>query len=196
MAMEHNEFVLQQLNLHQFIRVRFIWTLGFRRCREGHGLTLSEEGPLASMTSSWLSSVRRILRLFKKFLCVDPGLYDEIPARVRGRIWKQHTWLREPLEEGLKLAVTLRHLVAGTMYSDMQYGWRVPENTVVYGQGGVSGYMWRVCRWSDDTPLRPRWMETTWWWILQALEFSPLCCCYWWQACGNQIVSSAWLVIL
>ena len=132
----------------------------------------------------------------RNFSAWIPDSHDEIPARVRGRIWKQHTWLREPLEEGLKLAVTLRHLVAGTMYSDMQYGWRVPENTVVYGQGGVSGYMWRVCRWSDDTPLRPRWMETTWWWILQALEFSPLCCCYWWQACGNQIVSSAWLVIL
>ena len=81
------------------------------------------------MTSSLFSSVRRILRLFKKFLCIDPELYDEILASVRGRIWKQHTWSREPLEEGPKLAVTLRHLVAGTMYSDMQYEWRVPENT-------------------------------------------------------------------
>ncbi|XP_072171989.1 uncharacterized protein [Diadema setosum] len=34
------------------------------------------------------------------------------------------------MEEGLKLAATLCHLVSGTKYSDMQYGWRVPENTL------------------------------------------------------------------
>ena len=81
------------------------------------------------MTSSWLSSVRRILRLYKKFLCIDP-VYDEILANVRGRIWKQLTWFNESLEEGLKLAVPLRHFVADTMYSDMQYGWMVSENTL------------------------------------------------------------------
>ena len=98
-------------------------------CGEGHDCTLPKEEPLASMTSSWLSSVRLILRLFKKFLYMDP-VYDEILASVRGRIWKQHTWFRKPLEDGLKLAVTPRHLVVGTMYSDMQYGWRVSENTL------------------------------------------------------------------
>ena len=98
-------------------------------CGEGHGCTLPEEGPLASMTSSWLSSVRWILRLFEKCLYMDP-VYDETFASVRGRIWKQHIWFRKPLEEGLKLALTLRHLVVGTMYSDMQYGRRVSENTL------------------------------------------------------------------
>ena len=53
---------------------------------------------------------------------MDPELYDEILTSVIGRISKQHTWFREPLEEGHKLEVTFRHLVAGTMYSDMQYG--------------------------------------------------------------------------
>ena len=70
---------------------------------------------MASLTSSWLSSIRRIFRLFKTFLCIDP-VYDEILASVRGRIWKQHTWFRELLEEGLNLAVTLRHLVAGSWH--------------------------------------------------------------------------------
>ncbi|XP_072182003.1 uncharacterized protein [Diadema setosum] len=57
-------------------------------------------------------------------------LYDEILERARGRIRRQYTWYREPLEEGLKLAATLRHLVSGTKYSDMQYRQRVPENTL------------------------------------------------------------------
>ena len=35
-------------------------------CGEGHDCTLPEEGPLASMTSSWLSSVRRILFDFSR----------------------------------------------------------------------------------------------------------------------------------
>ncbi|XP_072168090.1 uncharacterized protein [Diadema setosum] len=61
---------------------------------------------------------------------MPPELYDEILERVRGRIRRQYTWYREPLEEGLKLAATLCHLVSGTKYSDMQYGWRVPENTL------------------------------------------------------------------
>ncbi|XP_072171472.1 uncharacterized protein [Diadema setosum] len=61
---------------------------------------------------------------------MPPELYDEILERVRGRIRRQYTWYREPLEEGLKLAATLRHLVSGTKYSDMQYGWRVPDNTL------------------------------------------------------------------
>lgn len=43
---------------------------------------------------------------------------------------KQHTRYREPLDPGLKLAVTLRHLVSGVKYSDMQYSWRVAENTL------------------------------------------------------------------
>ncbi|XP_072175191.1 uncharacterized protein [Diadema setosum] len=61
---------------------------------------------------------------------MPPEPYDEILERVRGRIRRQYTWYREPLEEGLKLEATLCHLVSGTKYSDMQYGWTVPENTL------------------------------------------------------------------
>ena len=57
-------------------------------------------------------------------------MYDEIFERVRHRIVKQYTWYREPLYAGLKLAATIRHLVSGAKYSDMQYSWRVPENTL------------------------------------------------------------------
>ena len=67
-------------------------------------------------------------RAFKKFLCMPVvEIYDE---RVRHRIVKQYTWYREPLDSGLKLAATIRHLVSGTKYSDTQYSWWVPENTL------------------------------------------------------------------
>ena len=92
-------------------------------CGEGHGCTLPEEGPLASMSSSWLSSVRWILRLFnfstwilstmKSLQVLEEESGSSTPGP--GSPWKK---------------VTLRHLVIGTMYSDMQYGWIVSENTL------------------------------------------------------------------
>ncbi|XP_052218322.1 uncharacterized protein LOC127835941 [Dreissena polymorpha] len=36
----------------------------------------------------------------------------------------------EPLNPGLTFAFTLRHLISGVKYSDMQYSWRVAENTL------------------------------------------------------------------
>ncbi|XP_048755473.2 uncharacterized protein LOC125666342 [Ostrea edulis] len=131
LAMAQNE-VLQQLNLHQFIRGRFRWRRGFRRRRIWRRTWLNPARRRAfSIFDQLLVELRREdSSTFRKFLYMPPALYDEILERVRGRIWRQHTWFREPLNEGLKLAATLRHLVSGTMYSDMQYGWRVPGNTL------------------------------------------------------------------
>ena len=69
-------------------------------------------------------------RNFKKFLGMPTEMYDEIFERVRHRLWKQHTWYRETLDPGLKVASTLHHLIYGAKYSDMQYSWRVAENTL------------------------------------------------------------------
>ncbi len=44
-------------------------------------------------------------------------MFNEVLDRVKHRINKQHTWYRAPLELGLKLAMTLRHLAFGTKYS-------------------------------------------------------------------------------
>jgi hypothetical protein len=56
-------------------------------------------------------------------------MFDELLARVGPRITKQHTSYREPLEPGMKLALTLRHLASGSKYASMKFGWRVPHNT-------------------------------------------------------------------
>ena len=57
-------------------------------------------------------------------------MYDAIFERVCHSLWKQHTCHKVPLGPGLKLAATLRHLVSGAKYSDMQYSWRVAENSL------------------------------------------------------------------
>ncbi|XP_028416048.1 protein ALP1-like [Dendronephthya gigantea] len=68
-------------------------------------------------------------RYFKNFMRMVPEMFDELLARVSPRITKKHTWYRRPLEPGLKLSLTLRHLASGSTYSAMKYGWRVPHNT-------------------------------------------------------------------
>ncbi len=67
---------------------------------------------------------------FKNFLRMDPEMFDEMLARLTPRLTKQLTWMRKPLDPGLKLAITLRHLASGAKYMDMRYGWRVPHNTI------------------------------------------------------------------
>ena len=51
---------------------------------------------------------------FKNFMRMPPDMYDELLRRVGPRITKQNTKYRLPLDPGLKLAVTLRHLASGT----------------------------------------------------------------------------------
>lgn len=67
---------------------------------------------------------------FRNFMRMPPEMFQEILTRVEPRITKKQTWMREPLEPGLKLALTLRHLASGATYMDMRYGWRVPHNTI------------------------------------------------------------------
>lgn len=57
-------------------------------------------------------------------------MFDEVVARLEPRLRKAHTWWRAPIETGMKVAITLRHLASGAKYMDMRYGWRVPHNTI------------------------------------------------------------------
>ena len=67
---------------------------------------------------------------FHNFMRMPPAMYDELLERLTPRLRKMDTWWRRSLEPGLKLALTLRHLASGAKYHDMQYGWRVPHNTM------------------------------------------------------------------
>ncbi|XP_029287077.1 protein ALP1-like [Cottoperca gobio] len=60
-----------------------------------------------------------------------PEMFDELLARGGPRLTKQHTQVcyRAPIEPGLKLALTLRHLASGSRYASMKFGWSVPHNT-------------------------------------------------------------------
>ena len=67
---------------------------------------------------------------FQNFMRMPPGMFDELLNRLTPRLLRPSTFCRENLAPGLKLAITLRHLASGTKYRDMQYGWRVPHNTI------------------------------------------------------------------
>ncbi|XP_021339754.1 putative nuclease HARBI1 [Mizuhopecten yessoensis] len=61
---------------------------------------------------------------------MPPDMFDEIVQRLTPRLTKQTTNFRVPLDPGMKVAITLRHLASGAKYHDMQYAWRVPHNTI------------------------------------------------------------------
>ena len=67
---------------------------------------------------------------FINFLRMPPEMYDFLLERLRPRITKQTTWYRQPLEPGLKLAITLRHFASGDKYPSLKFGFRVPANTI------------------------------------------------------------------
>ena len=69
-------------------------------------------------------------RSFTNFMRMPPEMFDEILERVGPRITKQYTTFRTPLDPGMKLAVTLRHLASGSKYSNMRFAWRIPHNTI------------------------------------------------------------------
>ena len=69
-------------------------------------------------------------RAFKNFMRMPPEMFDELLDRVGPRLTKRTTNWRTPIEPGLKLALTLRHLASGDSYMSMMYFWLVPHNTI------------------------------------------------------------------
>ena len=63
---------------------------------------------------------------FVNFLRMPHVMFDELLERVGPRIYKQRTAYRAPF----KLVLTLIHLASGSKSVDMQYAWRVPQNTI------------------------------------------------------------------
>ena len=81
-------------------------------------------------TGSLYSIVQEIHFASVNFMRVPTEMFDEILARVSQRITKQRNNYRRPIEPGMKLSIALRHLVSGSKYRDMRFGWRVPHNTI------------------------------------------------------------------
>ena len=69
-------------------------------------------------------------RAFQNFMRMPTDMFDELLQRLTPRITKKTTNWRSPLEPGLKVVITLRHLASGSRYHDMQYAWRIPHNTI------------------------------------------------------------------
>ena len=61
---------------------------------------------------------------------MEPAFFDLIEKRITSHLRKSFTNFRKPLEVGLKLAVTLRHLSTGESYTSLQYQWRVGRTTI------------------------------------------------------------------
>ena len=76
---------------------------------------------------------------FQNFVRVPIELFDEILQRIAHKIEKEDTTFRKALDSGLKLAVTLRHLASGDLYSTLSYDFRVSRSM-------ISKFVPEVCR--------------------------------------------------
>ena len=130
LAMAFVDHHVRAVNIYQFVRTRYRWKRGQRR-RGYWTRPWILRRRLFGLYDQLLVELRNEDRAaFKKFMRMPTEMYDEILARVEHRIQKQYTWFREPLPPGLKLSSTLRHLASGAKYKDMQFAWRVPDNTL------------------------------------------------------------------
>ena len=130
LAMAFVDHHVRALNIYQFVRTRFRWKRGQRRKGYWTRQWILRR-PQFGLYDQLLVELRNEDQAaFKTFMRMPPEMYDEILARVEHRIQKQYTWFRKPLPPGLKLSTTLRHLASGAKYADMQFAWRVPENTL------------------------------------------------------------------
>ena len=67
---------------------------------------------------------------YRNFIRMPPALFDLIEERIYHCLRNSPTNFTKPLEVGLKMAVTLRHLSTGESYTSMQYHWRVGRTTI------------------------------------------------------------------
>lgn len=69
---------------------------------------------------------------FINFTRFDPDTFRELVLRLGPRIAKNTTFYRQPLSEGLKLAIVLRHFATGDSYKSLMYGFRVSKTAIVH----------------------------------------------------------------
>ena len=68
--------------------------------------------------------------VYRNFTRMEPAFFYLIEERITPHLRKSITNFRQPLEVGLKLKVTLRHLSTGGSYTSQQYHWRVGRSTI------------------------------------------------------------------
>ncbi|XP_041483828.1 putative nuclease HARBI1 [Lytechinus variegatus] len=66
---------------------------------------------------------------FLNYMRMPPETFLELLQRITPRIEKSYRY-RQPLDPGLKLAITLRYLATGNSYKTLQYAFRVAHNTI------------------------------------------------------------------
>ena len=99
---------------------RSCWVRPYLRRRQDHGCFANLMPELAAEDPN----------LYKNFLRIDEQTYNELVERVRPLIQKHATFWREPLDVGLRVAVTLRFLATGDSYRSLGYAFRVAPNTI------------------------------------------------------------------
>ena len=67
---------------------------------------------------------------YRNFTRMEPAFFYLIEERITPHLRKSITNFRKPLEVGLKLAVTLRHVSTGESYTSLQYHWSVGRSTI------------------------------------------------------------------
>ena len=80
---------------------------------------------------------------YQNFVRMPPAFVYLIEERLYHYIKKSVTNFRKPLGDGLKLAITPRHLATGQTYTSMQYHWLV-------GRAMICKFIPQVCQASLD----------------------------------------------
>ena len=66
---------------------------------------------------------------FKGYMRMEVDMFQELLARVGPRVQK-NTNCRQPLEAGMKIAITLRFMATGESFHSLGYQFRVAHNTI------------------------------------------------------------------
>ncbi len=75
---------------------------------------------------------------FRNYTRLDPPMFREMLNRLGPRIEKQATVMRQPLDAGVRLAITLRYLATGDSYKSLEFNFRVSHSA-------ISAIVYEVC---------------------------------------------------
>ena len=69
---------------------------------------------------------------FGNYVRMPPQLFDKLFNRMTPYIQGKTTHMRKPLEAGIKLALTIRHLATGDSSKTLKYNFRCGYSSVVW----------------------------------------------------------------